>query len=233
MAFSVQNREPAKQQSQIAYWTPNEYTVVVPQADFVVLPVSGDFFRVQSLVAGNPNVTLLVEIAPLGTNNFVAYSKGQGYKMNIQQDLRNPLGFLGITIRNPTTADMRVKVLVGYQVGGAFTDDTLNILAGTEGTPIPFIKQRTLLVGYAGNTIGANQTVTFSALPGGCYYRDKIQISNRDTNLVLLVRDSNGYDVGEVPPRTSYQLETSDLVRVFNPNSQALSVAISETFFAV
>ena len=184
----------------------------------ITIPVSGTNFYLFS-------TTGTVLIQPTG-GSAIPYVQGTGL------DLSNEGGFTSLQISNPNSSPITFLLIIGTD---QFIDKRVII---TGGSGILFVQNApTKNFGRAVATLGATSSIDFPGTSNGTTARKQIIIANIDggggtNNFVMHVRDSSSNTIGIVFAGSSWTAETSDDVKLFNPNGSGVSYNVGEIYYA-
>lgn len=144
-------------------------------------------------------------------------SWGQGTGIG---ELENGGTFSRLEVRNPNLGTVNIVLWIG---GPRFHDSRSNVIEPkTTGVAAPVI------------SLAATTGYTLPGVPSGKQIRRKaVCVTNRDQNLDLELRDSNGGVLLTVLPRWSITLPISEAVEFFNPNSSPVSCNLSEIWWSL
>jgi hypothetical protein len=183
-----------------------EQVVTVPANGFQGVNIYGqNFYLIDS--------TGPVQISTDKTGPKV-YRKGQG------EDFPIELRFKRLEFKNETAADITVRLWAGF---GHFVDSRVEIL-----------EAYTKIRGSATVSIADGATLTLPGTPtNDLVQRKAIVVSNEDPNSIIRVVDSSGNNCCAIFPQTSVTLPVSGTCGIKNTSGAAVTVSVSEIFYAL
>jgi hypothetical protein len=149
-------------------------------------------------------------------NNGKYFDVYQGSSLEFQPDERyNSLRLL-------SASDQSVVIITGNMRNSQTSVATIIQAAKTRAVP-------------GANTIAAGANVDLTAIPAGCTYRKGVIFANNDAavDLDVYTQDAAGayQKAGTVLHQQSWQIETSDPVRLNNPGGSTVNCRILELFY--
>lgn len=182
-------------------------TIEIPAGRVIPINAEGrNFYVVYSPVD--------LEIAMNGTE-FAVYGQGAGL-----DNLPNGLTFSRLEVRNNSAAAILVKIYIG---GPLYRDSRYAV-----------IEPNTIADGWSGTQLAATTGQSFPGTPAGLRVRRKaIVATNRDANLDLQIRDSDGHTILTIFPQTSITLPISGPVEFYNQNGSPVACDFAEIWWTV
>ena len=180
--------------------------------DKTSVPIAGTSFYLYS-------TTGPLTIQPNG-GSAITYDQGTGLGPS-------DIPFINLQISNPNNFAVTFELVVGFT---ELIDKRLILAISGLTTSIPVRNALTLTKGYR-FSLGAGATQDFPGTALGTKPRKQIVFYNESGSANLFVLDNGGTVMGVVVFGQSWTIETSDDIKINNPNGGAITVDAGETYY--